>query len=143
MQGRDETNYICIHCSATGPTLDVDAAEIRRWHVSNRGWSDIGYHLVIRRSGVVELGRDLWRQGAHEPRINSESVAVCLIGGVDAQGNPEANYTPSQWLSLTRVIDFLRSLYPGAKVVGHNELSDKACPSFDVQEMRAHGCLNN
>lgn len=135
MRRREETNYICIHCSATGPTLDVDVAELRRWHIGGNGWADVGYHIIVRRSGEVELGRDLWRQGAHEPAINSESVAVCLIGGVDREGNPEANYTPAQWLALTRVIDFLRALYPDAKVAGHNEFADKACPSFDVQKV--------
>ena len=41
---------IFIHCSATPASRDIGVAEIRRWHLAN-GWSDIGYHFVIRRGG--------------------------------------------------------------------------------------------
>ena len=50
---------IIVHCSATRPewcastTTAAKVAEIRRWHVSDRGWRDIGYHYVIDRNGVL------------------------------------------------------------------------------------------
>lgn len=53
---------IIVHCSATKPSMDIGVEAIRQWHM-NKGWSDIGYHYVIRRNGVVELGRDLDKDG--------------------------------------------------------------------------------
>ena len=52
-----ELNRIILHCSATPEGRDVPASVIRRWHIEDRGWSDIGYHFVIRLDGTVEAGR--------------------------------------------------------------------------------------
>lgn len=133
---RQSTTHIVIHCAATKPSQDIGAAEIRSWHVK-QGWHDIGYHLVIRRDGRVEAGRPLAAVGSHVRGLNSTSVGVCLIGGVDAQGKPEANFTPAQWATLRNVVIILTAVYPQAKVVGHRDVIQpgdppKACPSFDV-----------
>jgi N-acetylmuramoyl-L-alanine amidase len=57
-------NWLVIHTAATRPSMDIGAKEIRRWHKA-KGWSDIGYHYVIRRDGRVEKGRPDARVGAH------------------------------------------------------------------------------
>ena len=44
MKPRTETNFIVLHCSATKADQQITTAEIRRWHVVERGWADIGYH---------------------------------------------------------------------------------------------------
>ena len=54
---------IILHCADTRPdwmagqSLADKVAEIRRWHVQQRGWRDIGYHWVIDRDGAVAPGR--------------------------------------------------------------------------------------
>ena len=55
---------IIIHCSYTPASMDTSVDEIRQWHKA-RGWRDIGYHYVIRRSGHVDLGRPISLAGAH------------------------------------------------------------------------------
>jgi hypothetical protein len=135
MNRREYTDMIVIHCSYTKPSMDVDAEWIRRVHVDEKGWDDIGYHLVILRDGMVELGRDLWRQGAHEPQVNHRSVAVCLVGGMSEDGKIEKNYTGPQWVALAFTVNFLLTMYPGSRVAGHNEFrEDKECPCFNVAE---------
>ena len=79
MEPRASTDYIVIHCSATKPSMDVDAETIRNWHVNERGWRDIGYHKVIKRNGDVEDGRDVRDSGAHAAGYNSKSVGVCMV----------------------------------------------------------------
>ena len=135
MAKRAKTDYIAIHCSASKVTSDIGAAEIRDWHVNDNGWSDIGYGLVIRRSGLLEMGRGIDEVGAHVKGFNSISVGVCMVGGLDIHGRPEDNFTPEQYHTLETTIKFLKKLYPDAKVQGHRDFPDvrKDCPCFDVK----------
>ena len=135
MSTRYTTDFIVVHCSATKPSQDIDAAEIRKWHVEGNGWADIGYHQVIRRSGVIELGRPLHVSGAHAKNYNSRSVGVCLVGGIDDNGDPADNFTLQQMESLEITLHYWTRLYPTAEVLGHRDLPgvSKACPSFDVR----------
>lgn len=133
MAKRQDTDYIIIHCSATPPSMDVGAKEIDKWH-RQRGWRKIGYHYVITRDGDIQEGRELDEIGAHCRGLNSTSVGVCLVGGVNAEGEPESNFTSEQWASLEECIKDLLLPYSHAEVTGHNKHSSKACPSFDVEE---------
>jgi N-acetyl-anhydromuramyl-L-alanine amidase AmpD len=131
---RPRTNYIVVHCAATPPQLDIGVEEIRKWH-TDKGWIDVGYHYVIRRDGTEEIGRPADVMGAHVRGHNDESIAVCLVGGVDEYNAPENNFTYLQWETLKSRVSLLQSIYPEAEVVGHNQLDPhKACPSFDVQD---------
>ena len=134
MSMRQKTDFLIVHCAATPPDMDIGAAEIRRWHTENNGWRDIGYHLVIRRSGALEMGRPLDDTGAHVAGVNDRSVGICLIGGVDANNNPADNFTAAQRVSLDAVLRMLVKAYPGAVVRGHRDFANKACPSFDAME---------
>lgn len=128
---RTRTELIVIHCSATKPSQDIGAEEIRQWH-RKRGWRDIGYHIVIRRDGTVEPGRSLEQVGAHAKGHNDRSVGVCMVGGVNEAGKPDCNFTAAQWASLATEIADLIEMYPDADVIGHRDLSSKACPCFDA-----------
>lgn len=127
---------IVIHCSATPDGIDFSAEDINRWH-KERGWSEIGYHFVIRRDGRIEVGRDLDERGAHVGGHNSGSWGVCLIGGPEeGEGNLRENdFTVSQWRALVDTIIFLKRLAPNAEVKGHRDFPgvNKECPCFDVQ----------
>ncbi len=137
MANRRVTNYIFIHCSATTAKQDwVNAAEIRKWHKA-KGWVDIGYHYVIKRDGTLETGRPVGAVGAHCQGMNATSVAVCMVGGADAKGGGENNFTNPQWVELKKIITKLKGMYPRAKVVGHNQYANKACPSFYVPDWYA------
>lgn len=137
-----EINEIIVHCSATPPSLDIGADEIRLWHTRDNGWSDIGYHFVIRRDGTLEPGRDVSKVGAHAKGHNSHSIGICLIGGVDASGESEANFTFRQYAKLVGVLNGLKKDHPGVKVIqGHCDLEgvDKDCPSFNIKELISYG----
>lgn len=127
--------YIVIHCAATRPSMDIDAATIDKWH-KERGFDKIGYHYVIKRNGNIEEGRKENESGAHARGYNSNSLGVCLIGGVTEEDHTvsENNFTPDQWQSLEHLIDQLEERHLGAKIIGHNEISEKDCPAFDVQK---------
>lgn len=124
---------IIVHCADTPAGRNDKAADIRRWHKA-QGWSDIGYHYVIDLDGTIEPGRDIEVIGAHAKGHNTNSVGICYIGGCNAQTyEPEDTRTDAQKASLLLLIKFLRAKYPEAKVYGHRDFSDKACPCFDAK----------
>ena len=126
--------YIVVHCSATKEDQDFGASDIDRWH-RQRGWTQIGYHYVIKRSGYLESGRPENMPGAHARGFNHKSIGICLIGGVGEDGKtPEASFTEEQLHTLTHLVKGLEFVYYQADVVGHRDLPRvrKGCPSFDV-----------
>jgi N-acetylmuramoyl-L-alanine amidase len=133
MDARKSTNWIAIHCSATRPSQDVGAADIRKWHKA-QGWSDIGYHFVIRRNGKIEKGRSVDAVGAHVAGFNASSVGICMVGGVKQSDftKAENNFTKEQFAALRSLLTWVSARYPKAKVRGHRDFPkvNKACPSF-------------
>lgn len=132
-------NQIIVHCSATPPSMDIGVDEIRGWHVDERGWSDVGYHFIIRRNGDLEHGRPIARAGAHAKGFNEKSIGICLIGGTDSDDKTkaEANFTLEQYLALFEHANFLMNGYGIKDIKGHRDLPGviKACPCFDVKSL--------
>lgn len=122
---------IVIHCADTPPGMDIGAKQIREWHL-DRGWSNIGYHYVIRRNGEAEVGRDEAEVGAHAYGHNARSIGICLVGG----GGGAVDYTAAQWDTLKALVMRLKEKYKhfGVRVCGHNDLDHKkTCPNFNVK----------
>jgi len=115
---------IIIHCSATPNGRHTTAEDIHRWH-KGQGWDGIGYHYVIRTDNKLDVGRPEYWTGAHAKGHNKDSIGICMIG-TDV-------YNSDQWKILTNLILELLFKYPDVKVIGHNEVSNKTCPGFDVQ----------
>ncbi|UWZ99309.1 N-acetylmuramoyl-L-alanine amidase [Vibrio splendidus] len=123
-------SFITVHCSATSPKQDIGVAEIRQWH-KKRGWRDVGYHLVIRRNGEIELGRPLSQTGAHVKGHNKGNIGVCLVGGCNAELQPEDNFTLAQRKALFGLTAALQEqfLISDENVKGHKDWGvHKACP---------------
>jgi len=129
-----------VHCTATradwwaSRATSTKVKEVRRWHVEDRGWSDIGYHYLIDRDGTVAKGRPMERDGAHVRGHNTGTIGISLFGGHGSSENDafEDNFTPEQDKALRELLDELKARYGFTKVTGHNEKSAKACPGFDV-----------
>lgn len=141
--------YITVHSSATQPLPHITVDTIRGWHVNGNGWSDIGYHYIIESDGSVRTGRPLTQVGAHVKGHNKSNIGICLVGGVDKNGDPVMNYSEKQLQSLHGLVKGLQFIYliPDSRVKGHRDLSPdlnkdgiiqkrewvKSCPCFDVQ----------
>lgn len=128
---------IILHCADTKPSMDIGVKEIRKWHVEERGWRDIGYHWVIRRDGTIEKGRDEYMAGAHCSGQNARSIGICLVGGMQQNSSrSEDNFMPCQFDSLKKLITNIRARYPQYKmsIHGHDEFADKECPVFSVDK---------
>jgi hypothetical protein len=105
--------YITIHHDGMTPywgLTETEARErlelIRNGH-RGKGWSDIGYHYIVDRSGVVWQGRDVTRwQGAHVKFRNENNIGVMCLGNFMLQAP-----SPAQVASLNRTVAQLRAYY--------------------------------
>ena len=135
--------YLVIHCTDTPEGREISADDIRRWHLVERGWHQVGYtdmiHLDGRVERLVENNDDAYVDGWEITNgalgHNSHSRHVVYVGG-RARNNrtPADTRTPAQVEALTRIIKKFNELAPNAKIIGHRDLNKgKACPSFDVK----------
>lgn len=124
---------IIIHCTATIEGIDFKAKDIDKWH-KQKGWNGIGYHYVIDLDGTIEKGREDNVIGAHCTGHNAHSIGVVYVGGLDMNQNPKDTRTKEQKEALWNLLVKLICKYPNARIYGHNEFANKACPCFDVQK---------
>ena len=127
-------NKIIIHCTATESGKDYSVDDIRKWHLS-RGFKDVGYHYIIHLDGTVSLGRSPHEPGAHCAGYNKHSIGICYVGGL-LNGKPADTRTDSQKKSLITLLNMMRCTYGDVTIHGHKEFANKACPCFDVNELR-------
>jgi N-acetylmuramoyl-L-alanine amidase len=146
-QNLEDIHTIVVHCSATREGVWVDAHDIDLMH-KHRGWSGIGYHRVIRLDGSVEQGRPYTRRGAHVKGNNTNTIGVCMIGGLNKNGKPKNTFTSEQFNSLISEIINIKTFTSASYVCGHRDFSPdlngdglitpnefmKECPCFDVGE---------
>lgn len=133
-QNKRNIKEIIVHCAATPEGKDFTVQQIRQWHLQ-RGFTDIGYHYVVYRDGSIHQGRNEAVSGAHTTGHNSISIGVCYIGGCASDGKtPKDTRTQAQKDSLLKLLKELKAKYPNAKIYGHRNFANKACPSFDAKE---------
>lgn len=121
---------VILHCSATKDSGDAIGAEIiDDWH-KERGWKGIGYHWVIRRSGVLEPGRDENAIGAHTRGMNKNSLGICLVGTDD--------FEAKQIDTLIKLNKQIKERWniPVDEWYCHYEFANKACPNIPVEVLR-------
>jgi hypothetical protein len=140
--------YLVIHCTATPEGRGVTSAQIRVWHTSpasqgGRGWKQVGYTDMIHLNGKVERlvdnnedgNVDTWEISNGATGYNSVSRHVVYVGGCAADGKtPKDTRTAAQKQALETYVKDFHARFPGVKIIGHNEVAAKACPSFDVQK---------
>lgn len=143
------------------PDEKINGVSIKKQ--SGRGWKVVGYSDMITRDGeIVNLNPYNFDDVIDSKEVtngasgyNSNSRHVVLVGGWSKDGKikngkhvdgsyykAEELYTAEQIQSLIEYINMQKEIVPSLVVVGHNELSQKTCPNFDVQEfLKEHALL--
>lgn len=138
-----EVLYIMLHTSATPENLNFGADHLISFFLKNLKWSKPGYHFYITKDGKIHQlvkvpvnGILNWENLAWgEPLANRNGIHVCYEGGlrqVNKSMVPADTRTEEQKQSMERLVKYLLSVYPKSKVLGHNQMRNKACPSFFV-----------
>jgi N-acetylmuramoyl-L-alanine amidase len=133
----NKPTHVIIHCAATPDykpaNKDFDcfgAEDIDLWH-RERGFVCIGYHWVIRRTGVIEKGRKENEIGAHTRGRNINTIGICYIG----------SYLPTP-PQLESFCQLYREIKKRHKIgwenwLGHHEINaGKDCPGFQMDIFR-------
>ena len=111
------------------PTTD----EIQAAHLA-RSMKTTGYHAVIDRAGRARYFRRIGRApAANGGGNNAGTYAVCAIGWNGPTAPVEGfEWTPEQFLALSKFIRAARLLDPNIVVCGHRDLKATICPGLDV-----------
>jgi N-acetylmuramoyl-L-alanine amidase len=121
-----------FHCTATSQKATVEGI-IKYWK-NNLGWKNPGYHIIVRPDGSWSQLLDFNKISNGVGGINSTSIHISYIGGIDSKGNSFNNLTKEQSEVFETFYTFFKQKLPHLTFHGHYEFSNKACPSFDVQK---------
>lgn len=124
----------------------MSADEIRRWHTApkaagGRGWNQVGYTDMVHLDGSVErlvrnnedMQVDAFEITNGAKGYNAVARHVVYVGGVDATGKAKDTRTEAQRNALAAYVRDFHARFPQVRIIGHNEIAPKACPSFNVQ----------
>jgi len=133
IKAKRSINELIWHCAATPEGKNFTVKDIDAWHKA-RGWSGIGYHYVVYRDGTIKAGRDIEKTGAHVEGRNNGTIGACYIGGLSRNGKAAKDTrTAAQRAAMLWLTKKLAATYGLARISGHNQYAQKACPSFDVR----------
>ncbi|MCT4507352.1 MAG: peptidoglycan recognition protein family protein [Tepidibacter sp.] len=123
----NKPNKIIIHHSLTKDSKTVSWEAIKRYHINNQGYRDIGYHWgieLVKNEYKVFKGREEWEVGAHTRGANTNSIGICLVGNFDNSEPPK-----EQLYKLIVLIKDIYSRYGELPIYTHNHFASyKSCP---------------
>lgn len=135
---------IILHHSATKDSGTVSWNAIRRYHMNECAWTDIGYHWGIeyitdpgspQGSYEILMGRMSDAIGAHTSGENNRSLGICFVGNFDEAPPPE-----EQWKQGVKLVVWLCKRYGihPRMIFGHRTFAPKTCPGtmFDVEKFK-------
>lgn len=129
--------YIFVHCTA-GNQKQTKQDLLNEFKA--KGWKNPGYHYVIFADGHIEqlLSENKVSNGVQG--LNSISINVAYVGGIDSKGKAMDNRTEQQKETLIKILTELKSKYPNAIIMGHRDIWGddpknwkKQCPCFDAK----------
>jgi len=147
--------YLIWHCTATPEGRAVSSNDIRKWHIEGRGWSRVGYSDMIHINGELEnmipfnqdQVVDSWEISNGAKGFNGSSRHAVYVGGCKSYKPFWLKFYPAkdtrteeQKETMLVYTKYMIARHPNILVGGHNQLSNKACPSFDVSRwLRENG----
>ena len=129
---RRKVNKVVFHCTATSQRATVSAI-MKYWRETLK-WRSPGYHIIVKADGSWTYLLDFNKISNGVKGMNSRIINISYIGGIDANGKAKDNRTKAQRQTLYTIYRAFKKKMPQLTYHGHNEFSNKACPSFDVGE---------
>lgn len=137
----EHIEYLVIHHSWSADKGTLDWTAIRKYHIEENGWDDIGYHFGIEKVNndyAILTGRHRDVVGAHclEKGMNKKSLGICVIGNYDPAPPPQE----AMDMLVTLCVGLCREYELTVdKIVPHHEYASyKTCPGtkFPMDELK-------
>lgn len=132
---------ITLHCTATPNGRPLSRSLLKRMHVQERGWRDIGYHYVLNTSpdekyhGSLYKGRNDETIGAHVHGHNvymgGINIGIALVG--------TDKFTIWQWMGFWSLQRTIREKWglPIERIFNHHYFNPhKECPCVPLPAIR-------
>lgn len=138
--------HLIVHHSATSDGETFSWGAIRNFHIKDRGWRDVGYHIGTEKIGDSYwdvLGRNFDDHGAHCPdgAMNVHGIGWCIVGNFDVVAP-----SPDLLAHCVKTAAHLCRLFkiPPDNILGHREAQGrwghvtKTCPGtrFNMPNFR-------
>jgi N-acetyl-anhydromuramyl-L-alanine amidase AmpD len=152
-QDLTQIKRIIVHGSFSKISGNLSYELLKRIHQEEKGFNaPMGYHCYIQKDGTKHYGRNLDVVGAHAAPWNTNSIGVCLEGGMreDFNGNWQDqsnwvnNYTDESIASCYEFVkEVIVTLYEAGNdvtnldIIGHCDVPgvSKKCPGFNVEDV--------
>lgn len=138
-------NKIILHHSATKDSGTVSWNAIRRYHVKECNWGQIGYNWGLeyiedkgdpKGSYEILMGRLPNEAGAHTVGQNNQSIGICFVGNYD-----EITPPPEMILQGVKLVKWICNHWgiSTSEIYGHRSFANKTCPGklFDVEMFKS------
>jgi N-acetylmuramoyl-L-alanine amidase len=122
---------LVFHCTATGQSATV--ASIQKYWRETLKWKSPGYHIIVKPDGSWTQLADFNNTTNGVAGINSNTIHISYIGGIDSRGKASDNRTEAQTEILETVWRCFSNKMPNLTFHGHYEFSKKSCPSYNVK----------
>jgi len=147
----NKLEFLVVHCSATTVAHNTQPEHIRAWHRERfKSGNRIGYRLLITLDGVIHRFIDVNDNAFVEKEeqtfgaigFNHNSHHICYAGGLSKEifhtkngtklNKIQDTRTEKQKQSLRDICFYYVKMNPEIKIIGHNQIQQKGCPSFFV-----------
>jgi N-acetylmuramoyl-L-alanine amidase len=136
-----EVTEVVVHHTDTYEDQIIDYDNVYDWHVTDRGFKDVGYHFLILHNGDLQVARPISQTGAHCLKgHNRYSIAIAFVGGIVGSGSKRGSkrssttFRPEQWETFKAFMRAFYSVHPGGQAWGHNDIDPerRSDPNFEV-----------
>ena len=97
-------------------------------------WKSPGYHIIVTADGSWTLLQNFNLPSNGVAGRNSDSINISYVGGINPAGKAQDTRTIGQHEVFEACYRLFSEVLPNATHHGHNEFSNKACPSFNVKK---------
>lgn len=134
-----KVDKIIIHCTAT--VQDAKVSSILNYWRNTLKWKNPGYHILIDKDGGKHYLAPFENITNGVQGFNQSCIHIAYIGGIDRNKKPIDNRTEMQ---KARILDSIReAMYwmqrerldlSKLQILGHRDLANRDCPSFDAKK---------
>ena len=138
-----DMKYLTVHhAGGDGGAQGIKRYQIwQNYHMDDKGWGDIAYHLIIHRDGTVYEARDGRYRGDTGTNYNPDRHFLVVVEGGFNANSP----TDDQFERLAVVLAWAAQEFglSVGSIGGHRDYANTSCPGNNLYRVIADGSLRS